>query len=211
MIREVKKAKKRKRKEAPAKEKKDENVGGIKILMYSAISLAGLAVVALCITLIVINLNSNDAEDERLIPRDVMTQSDIGGRGTVLTTDNYEELLEEFQQPIEDPTYLVSMSLEWEFDRWDRAARGIYIENYAENTRTVYVDVFLDDENGATMFDELIFSSPYIPVGVEMRDFALQKEVAAGNYTATVVYYLVDDEFNVLTDVSVGIRLSIRN
>ena len=207
----MKKPKKRRKKEVNSKENEKKNTGGIRILTYSIISLAGLAVIALCVTLIVTNISGNNSEDERLIPREVITQSDIGGRGTVLTTDNFEELLEEFQQPIEDPTYLVSMSLEWEFDRWDRPARGLYVENHADNKRTVFVDVYLDDENGITMFDELIFSSPYIPVGVEMRDFALQKQVSAGNYTATVVYYLVDDEFNVLTDVSVGIRLRIRN
>jgi hypothetical protein len=134
----------------------------------------------------------------------------IGGRGTVVTEDNLDDILAEMGRPIEDASYLVSMSMVWEYDRWDRPL-AVAVDNYIDNTRTVYFDVFLNDENGEAMYDELIFSSPYMEVGTEIRNFALDKHVPAGNHTATVVFYLVDEDHNVLTDVSVGIRLNIKN
>jgi len=207
----VAKKKKKKKREA-AEEKKSAYLGSVRFFKHVILSVLGLAIIVPTVILIVVlSTKDRDDEDDRLIPRDMLEQNDIGGRGMVLTPDNFEEVLEEFRQPIEDASYIISMSLEWVFEKWDVPSRSTYVENYTDNKRTVYIDVFLDDENGDAMLDELIYSSPYIPVEAELKEFALQKEVPAGSYTATVVYYLVDDDFNVITDLSVGIRLIIKN
>ncbi|MCL2018182.1 MAG: hypothetical protein FWG70_00355 [Oscillospiraceae bacterium] len=204
--------KKKKKKREAAEEKKSAYLGSVRFFKHVILSVLGLAIIVPTVILIVVlSTKDRDDEDDRLIPRDMLEQNDIGGRGMVLTPDNFEEVLEEFRQPIEDASYIISMSLEWVFEKWDVPSRSTYVENYTDNKRTVYIDVFLDDENGDAMLDELIYSSPYIPVEAELKEFALQKEVPAGSYTATVVYYLVDDDFNVITDLSVGIRLIIKN
>ena len=130
-----------------------------------------------------------------------------GGRGVIATEDNIQELLEQLEQPVEDAHYLVNMSVRLVFDTWDKSARGTYIKNDSANNRTVYIDIFLDDENGNR--GELIYSSPYIPVGQELRNFSLDREVAAGEYSTSIVYYLVDDEYEFITDLVLGVKLII--
>jgi len=155
---------------------------------------------------------SQDADSLSGVERGVVAapDKDTGGRGTVITPENVQDFLAEKDKPIEDASYTCSMSTEWTFDKWDKPSPNAYIENYPDNTRTVYCDVYLDDENGDAIMEELVYSSPYIEVGAEVKNFALQKEVPAGDYSATIIYYLVDDNHEVITDVSVGIRLIIK-
>jgi hypothetical protein len=41
---------------------------------------------------------------------------------------------------------------------------------------------------------ENVYSSPVLPVGAELTNFALDKELPAGTYQATVMYKLLSDE-----------------
>jgi len=126
-----------------------------------------------------------------------------GARGSLITLDNIDVARAEIEAPIEDPNYTYTMSIEWTFESWDRPSRDAYVENATMNTRTVFFDLFLDSTG------ERIYSSPYIPLGAALDSFALDTEVPAGRHTATVVYYLVDDDYEVLTDVSVMVWLNI--
>lgn len=131
----------------------------------------------------------------------------IGGRGVLVTPDNLNTLTDEVVEPIEDTRYTSSMSLDWVFDTWDTPAPNVYVRNDTANKRTVYFDFYLDDENGD--LGEMVYSSPYIPVGGELRNFALQKEVPAGEYSATIVYHLVDEEYNEVSNISLGLSLTV--
>jgi len=202
------KKKKPKSKEVVQEEVKQNYFGSVRFFKHLILSVIGLAIITPTVILIII-INTEE-KDTGLIPREVLEQGNIGARGTVLTPENFEDMLAETPDP-EDLTYIVSMNMEWVFDKWDVPSRAVSVDNYVDNTRTVYIDVFLEDENGDIDFDELIYSSPYIPVGVELTNFALQKPVSAGVHPATVVYHLVDDDYNLLTDLSVGIRLIIKN
>jgi len=50
-----------------------------------------------------------------------------------------------------------------------------------------------------------------MPRGSEIRNFALEVELPAGTYSSVVTYFLVDDDFEILTDVSVGVTIIIEN
>ena len=147
---------------------------------------------------LIILLTGNNSEEPEV-------EESVGGRGTVVTQENVEEILRQIREPVPDGHYVVRMSLEWTFDKWDVISRNAYVENSPDNMRTVYFDLFLDSTG------ELIYSSPYIPLGSRLENFALDEEVPAGEHSATVTYRLVDDDYNVLTDVSVGVTLKINN
>jgi len=155
--------------------------------------------------------DGNSDSNEALVPRQTVGPGEItGGRGTVVTTpEDYQAKIEELNKPNPDRSYRVNMSLEWKFDKWDTPSSNTFVRNLAENSRTVYIDFFLNDEDGE--LGDMVYSSPYIPLGEELRNFALDKEVAAGEYSATVVFHLVDDEYNEITDLSVGVQLIIAN
>lgn len=126
-----------------------------------------------------------------------------GGRGIVATPENIEEIISGMGEPVQDGYYVTKMNLEWLFDRWDVPSKNAYVENSIDNTRTVYFDLFID------YTEELVYSSPFIPVGSKLEGITIDKELPEGEYAATVTYHLVDDDYNDLTDVSVAVKLKI--
>ena len=158
------------------------------------------AVVLLFIIIIVVILLMRNKEENILdpdIPRGTI-------RGTVVSPDNVDEIREWLNTPPEDAYYTASMNVDWVFERWDIPSANAFVENVDDNTRTVYFDLFLDSN------DELIYSSPYIPVGEKLANFSLDKMVPSGNHSATVIYHLVDEDGNELSHVSVAVRLIIQ-
>jgi hypothetical protein len=170
------------------------------------LSFVALAIVVPTTIAIILAVRGSEAPNI-IFPDDERT----GGRGVVLTPDNVRDILDEMNKIPDDASYTCSMSTEWTFVRWDTPSSDVYVDNHIDNTRMVYFEVYLDDENGNAILEELIYSSPFLQVGASLRNFALDKHVPAGEYSATVVYYLADDDYNVVADVSVGIRLIIKN
>ena len=126
------------------------------------------------------------------------------GRGTVVTQDNVSQLIAEAEQNA-DTAYTVSMNIEWDFENGTSPSTNAYVENDTSNLRTVYFNVLLADTS------ELVYSSPYIPVGSTLTGFALDKDLEAGDYLAVVEYHLVDDDQQELSTVSVTTTLHILN
>lgn len=126
-----------------------------------------------------------------------------GARGVVATSENMQEIADSLSKPVPDGYYMTKMNFEWEFEKWNIPSKRAYVENSVKNTRTVYFDLVLDETG------ELLYSSPFIPVGERHQNFALEKELAAGEYPATVTYHLVDDDNNEITTLSVRIKLKV--
>ena len=132
-------------------------------------------------------------------------QQQTGGRGTVVTQDNVHDIIEQMNRPVEDGYYTVSMNVRWEFPNGSSPSTNARVRNRERNTRTVYFDVNLDEDG------RLVYSSPYIPLGAMIEKFALDENLPAGEYPATVTYFLVDDDHNVITDVSAGVTIIVLN
>ncbi|MCL2718592.1 MAG: hypothetical protein FWE14_07400 [Lachnospiraceae bacterium] len=165
------------------------------------IIIMSVALVALIGVLLYLLLRNDEPEQETQV------RDSIGGRAILATEENYDTILEEISKPVRDTQYLVSMSLDLKFDTWDQSTRSTVVRNDARNVRTVYFELFLDDADGE--IGEMIYSSPYIPLGAELRDFGLDKELAAGTYQATMIYHMVDDDFEKITDLVLGVKVII--
>jgi hypothetical protein len=124
-------------------------------------------------------------------------------RGTVVTPDNVDEIREQLRTPPEDAYFTTSMNTDWVFETWDTPSQNAFVENIDLNTRTVYFDLFLRETR------ELVYSSPFIPVGATLEGFALDTMVPEGVHSASVTYYLVDDDLNEVAQVSVAVTLTI--
>ena len=174
---------------------------GKKRIKYVLLAVLG-AIVLVTATVMIVLFLLGDNEPEVQIVRERPARP-TGAPGTVVTWDNLDAVREEIARPPEDASYNAVMTVEWTFERWDRPSRNARVENSTRNTRTVFFDVYLDST------DEVIYESPYLRVGESIDNFALDTEVQAGRYTATVVYYLVDDDNEVITNVPVMIWLNI--
>ena len=135
-------------------------------------------------------------KDDTLIKEDPS-----GGRGTVITQDNVDEYLDQNTETVQDGYYTTSMSINWHFN--GKVSKDAYVANITKNTRTVYFDLFLADTN------EMIYSSPYIPVGAELKGVTLDKELASGTYETILVYHLVDDDKQELSTLSVALTIYV--
>jgi hypothetical protein len=125
-----------------------------------------------------------------------------GGRGTVATPDNINQILENRGTPPPGGHYITTMNNRWTFSRWNMPSQDAYVENDIRNDFKVYFDVTLEDGS-------LIYSSPFIPQGSSLRNFALDAPVDAGEYRALVTYFLVDDDDEEVSRLTVRITLNV--
>lgn len=124
-------------------------------------------------------------------------------RATIVTEDNVDEVIEKMNEPVEDGYYSCQMNVEWSFVDSSQPSYNAYVANSTINTRTVYFDVNLEEDN------TLVYSSPYIPVGEELKEIKLTENLPAGDYPAVVTYHLVDDDHKELSNVAVTVTLHI--
>lgn len=171
----------------------------------------GIAVVCLIVALVcavgvLVYLQLNTTEPEpvpQLIerqPTEVLPQP----RGIIVTQENVEEALEIMESfSPEDAHFTASMSTQWDFPSGDMTSSNAFVANSTHNHRTMYFDVVLD----AT--DEIIFSSPFIPVGASLDEVVLNTSLPPGDHPATVVYFMVDDDFEEVASVMVAVQLRV--
>jgi len=160
--------------------------------------IVGAVVVMIAVAVIAFKLGSRNK------PEAVAATPAVGGRGIVAVKENVEELREKAKKPVEDGYYETRMNVEWKFPSSSEPSTNAYVENSTNNKRTVYFDLTLSDTN------QLIYSSPFIPVGAKLEKFALDTRLPAGEYAGIVTYHLVDDDFQELTTVSVAVKLNIK-
>ena len=127
----------------------------------------------------------------------------MGGRGTVAIPENIDELMRNREEPPPGGHYITTMNNNWAFEKWNAPSTNAYVENDIRNEYTVYFDLALEEDN------RLVYSSPYIPQGATLRSFALDRTVSAGEHSAIVTYYLVDEDGSEVSRVSVRVTLTI--
>jgi len=185
-----------------------------------AVGIVALAVVAALITTIVVLLNREPIPEiiTEVVYEPVVQlvegpsvgnyERNPGGRGFVVTEDNVEEVRAAIEErrniPQEDRRFEFSQTSDWRFATSLTPSRNALVRNVERNSRTVFFDVYIEDYG-------VVYVSPYMPLGSEHRNFALDVELPAGTYSATVTYFLVDDDLEILTDVSVGVTITIEN
>lgn len=121
----------------------------------------------------------------------------------IATPENADEITEMLERQSEDAYFTASMNTEWLFPSGSEPSSNAYVANSTANTRMIYFDLVLE----AT--DEILFSSPYIPVGARLDEVILNTALPAGNHPATVVYNLVDDDFQEVATLSVAVILRV--
>jgi hypothetical protein len=75
----------------------------------------------------------------------------------------------------------------WTFENGAAESRDAYVANSVNNTHPICFDVYLEDT------EELLYSSPVLPVGTDLKNIKLDQELPAGEYKATVMYSLLKD------------------
>lgn len=135
-----------------------------------------------------------------LLSKDKPNSVDNSGRPTLVTKDNVEQVIDSMNKPVKDGEYEVKMNTKWIFKG---NSSNAFVENSKNNNRTIYFDVVLSGSN------EIVYTSPYIPVGENIKNFKLDSKLEAGAYDAYVTYHLVDDKHKEVSNLSVAISFII--
>jgi hypothetical protein len=112
----------------------------------------------------------------------------VGSARLVLDESSAANVMDEMRQEVEEGMFECNMSMTWTFADGSAESKDAYVANSTNNKYPIYFDVELKDTG------EVIYSSPVLPVGTSLTNFALDKDIDPGNYKARVVYYLIKDE-----------------
>lgn len=157
------------RSEKPGKDEKDQKRK--KIIIGIIIVLLLIAIIILLILLLK-KPEENESRGSVRLVEDEQTAANV---------------MEDMREEVAKGIFECSMSMDWTFPDGKSNSTDAYVANSTANKYPIYFDVILDDTQ------EVIYSSPVLPVGAKLTDFALDKELAAGKYKATVMYTLVED------------------
>lgn len=126
-------------------------------------------------------------------------------RSNVVTRDNVETAMADLEQKVQEGMFEMTMNTNWKFPDSSSPSTNAYVSNSVHNNRAFYFDLVLSDN------EEVIYSSPTLPVGTKIENITLDKELTAGNYSAVVQYYLLDDAGEVTSSVGSSVKLIIEN
>lgn len=129
----------------------------------------------------------------------------LQARGTVATLENMHEVFTQTEEQRRFNRYEASMSIDWEFETSRSPSNNVFVENLPTNPGTVFFDLVLPETG------ELLFSSPYIPLGGILDSITLDVDLPPGVYHPHVIYHLVDEDNEVRATVTVGVTMSILN
>ena len=176
----------------PKQKSTDVSPSGKKKLSSTQILLMVLIVVVLIIGAIIIAilLKPKATEDEK---------------NRIVTEENADTIGDELKNKVADGMYEVNMNTIWNFNSSSLTSTDAYIANAETNRYTVYFDILIDGTG------ETVFTSPYIAVGSRIQNLTLNKQLAAGSYTGTCVYHLVDEYGEEISSVAVAISFNVLN
>ncbi|MCM1261873.1 MAG: hypothetical protein NC313_04055 [Butyrivibrio sp.] len=173
-------------------EKKNKNV----IIIIAAL----VVLIAALIVCIVILLTKQ--KEEPVQNSGNTSNSGILDRGFV-DNDNVEDIMDEMTEKVSEGMFECKMTTAWTFDDGKSTAPNAYIANVESNLYTLYFDVYEETTN------ELLYSSPMLPVGTEIQNFKLDKELPAGEYDAVVMYTMVDENLEEVSSVGFKVTISV--
>lgn len=129
---------------------------------------------------------------------------DTAERNVVVTPSNVEEVVSDLQAS-KPGYYEVTMNSTWYFENGSAASSNAYVENSTANSNDVYFDIVHSDT------DEMIFSSPTIPVGSHLENITLDKALDVGTHDCVLTYHLLDENGKNLSHLNINLTIVIEN
>ena len=162
--------------------------------------------VALTVCIVLLVLRSGDTREAQ---PGLDNSNDHDAPQTVLDRgfvdeSNADNIMSELSEKVEEGMFECMMSTSWTFEDGASASPNSYVANVESNLHAIYFDVYIDQT------EELIYSSPILPVGSEIRGIKLDKELSAGDYDAIVMYTLVNEAYEEVSTVGFRITISVK-
>ena len=105
----------------------------------------------------------------------------------VLTADNLEQIQGEVQDKVAKGMFMTHMNTTWNFPDGNSPSRNAVMGNSSGNSYPFWFTVTLSDT------DEVIYQSGLLPVGQQLSEIKLDKDLDKGTYAAVATVHLVDE------------------
>jgi hypothetical protein len=130
-------------------------------------------------------------------------------RNVVVTQNNVEKVLDNLEKMEESESvapgyYTVTMNPTWHFKTGSEASYDAIVKNVEANTNDVFFDIVLEEDE-----NKVLYKSPVIPRGGELKDIALEEQLSAGTYPCVVIYHLIDEDQNTLSTLRVTLSIIV--
>lgn len=130
-------------------------------------------------------------------------------RNVVVTQNNVEKVLDNLEKMEEVESvapgyYTVTMNPTWHFKTGSEASYDAIVKNVEANTNDVFFDIVLEEDE-----NKVLYKSPVIPRGGELKDIALEEQLSAGTYPCVVIYHLIDEDQNTLSTLRVTLSIIV--
>lgn len=137
-------------------------------------------------------------------PRKVQEQESVR---LILDEESAQDVIDEMRKEVEDGMFECEMSMKWTFADGKSESKDSYVANSTNNKYPFYFDVTLRDTG------ELVYSSAVLPVGAQLTNIKLDKELPAGAYNAIAHYTLIRDTETqeVISTAGFGITIIVEN
>lgn len=169
---------------------------GIIILAFAVL------ITALAVCIVLLLSRKEDSNDTPVETRPMSAAEKALERGFV-DENSVSDIMEEMDDKVAEGMFECKMTTTWTFEDSDSVSPNAYVANVENNLHTLYFDVY---DNSTK---ELLYSSPMLPIGTEISDIKLEKELSPGDYDAVVMYTLVDENYEEVSTVGFNITISI--
>jgi hypothetical protein len=106
----------------------------------------------------------------------------------VINSDNLADVEEDIRAKVEKGMFATHMNTEWTFPNGESPSVDAVMGNSAANTYPLWFEVTVDGET--------VFTSDLLPVGTQIKEIILDKDLDAGEYEAILSIHMVDDTKN---------------
>ncbi|WP_029232410.1 hypothetical protein [Butyrivibrio sp. VCB2006] len=185
----------------------DSNQKSNKGLIIILILLFIIVIVLVAVIAFLLGRNGNSGNDDSAARASVATRQVEESARVILDEESADKVMEEMRKEVAEGMFECQMSMTWTFDDGKSESRDAYVGNSENNQFPLYFDVYLEDTG------ELLYSSPVLPVGTNLTNIKLDKELPAGNHRAKVMYTIIRDETTqeVVSQAGFIIKLNVLN
>ena len=153
--------------------KETDNKSKVTIVIIAILAVAVLVLVAVVAFLLGKGNGKNDTTGSVERSSRVV---ETGSVRTVVDENSAEDIMNQMREEVAEGMFECKMSMDWTFHDGKSESKDAYVANSANNTHPIYFDIYMKDT------EELLYSSPVLPVGADLKDIKLDKELPKGEY-----------------------------
>lgn len=179
--------------------KSNERNQGKKSTTVVIIVLSLVIVVLLCLVAYFLFFNKNYSKTKKIEKETTQNVKPM----IIQDSNDAEDAIKKFNEDSSDTMYNCRMTSTWTFQNGKAKSEDAYVANTDYNHYPVYFEVQLNDTQ------EIVYTSSLIPVGYEVNGLTLEKDLPAGDYPATVIYHLMNDDNQEVSSVGFTITIQV--